>query len=90
MALTGNLPADTSGSARFDFPNCYARIVNVLSDKANWVINVNFYADQAAREAEALPVKTEGFLTAPLGGDPYVKGYEYLKTLPLFAGWADI
>ena len=89
MAITGNLPASTPNSSAFDFPNCYARIVNVLSDKANWVINVNFYADQAAREAEALPVLTQGFVTAPLGGDPYPTGYEYLKTLPLFAGWVD-
>jgi hypothetical protein len=90
MALTGNLPADTESSVRFDFPNCYARIVNVLSDKFNWVVNVNFYADQAAREVEALPVKTAGFITLPLGGDPYIKGYDYLKTLPLFAGWVDV
>lgn len=90
MALTGNLPASTPMSAGFDFPACYARIISVLSDKSNWVINVNFYSDRAAREVEALPVLTQGFVTSPLGGDPYIKGYEYLKTLPLFAGWMDV
>ena len=88
MALTGNLPA-ARAAVKYDFPNCYARISLVSADKVEFRILVDFYADKAAREANAQAVLGWNYVTAPLDGDLLPACYAYLKTLPDFAGWVD-
>jgi hypothetical protein len=93
MALQGNLTADQNVYI-YDFPLCYARAVEVRSDYLTSFITVWYYADAAARQANAVTVKTETVVLAtadmPPAPNPIESAYLYLKTLPEFAGWIDV
>jgi hypothetical protein len=88
MALTGNLTAEQA-AVKYDFPNCYARIMIVTTTKDEARIIMNFYADSSARAQEAAPVLQKEYVTLPLDGAAWPAGYTYLKTLPEFIGWSD-
>ena len=96
MALVGNCSSDKN-DVRFTFPNCYARITEVTQENAaNGMTYVKcvLYADQAARQSEAVPVVGRIY-NCPSVDFPAVTttitaaGYEYLKVQPDFAGWVD-
>lgn len=95
MALVGNCASDKN-DVRYTFPACYARISEVVQENAAngmTFIKVVLYADQAARQVEAVPVVGRVY-TCPTVDFPTLTpmaaaGYEYLKTLPDFAGWVD-
>jgi hypothetical protein len=95
MALVGNLPADQN-EVHYTFPSCYMRIIDVTQENnVNGLtfIKANFYADAAARAVNAVPVVGKIY-NCPTVDFPAVTpmaaaGYEYLKTLPEFAGWVD-
>jgi hypothetical protein len=89
MALTGNLTADQA-AVKYDFPECYARIMVVTATKDEARIIMNFYADSSARAQEAAPVLQKEYQTTPLDGAAWPAGYTYLKTLPEFANWSDV
>ena len=93
MALQGALSAELSavGAA---FPAAYARILHARAEKDITWIYVNTYADEAARQEEKLPVKQWEY-QAPTNAVPLVApaltaAYDWLKTLPEFAGWVDV
>lgn len=88
MALTGNLSAVRS-AVKYDFPNCYARISLVNADKAEFRIIVDFYANKAAREANAQAVLAWQYVSEPLQGDLLPACYAWLKQQPDFDGWVD-
>jgi hypothetical protein len=95
MALQGNLNADRNVYV-YAFPTCYARAVEVRSDYLTSYITVWYYADAAARAANAVTVLVET-ITLPTADlpvvsppNPIVSAYEYMKTLPQFAGWIDV
>lgn len=95
MALIGNcIPA--KNDVHFDFPAAYARVISVTSENvANAIsfIKVEIHADQAARQAQAVPVvgRIYNAPTAdlPPAASPIASGYEWLKLQPDFAGWVD-
>jgi len=95
MALQGLL--DQSRNVyRFTFPACYARAVEVRSDYLTSYITVWYYGDAAARQENAVTVLVET-VTLPTADlpvvsppNPIASAYEYLKTLPEFAGWVDV
>ncbi len=95
MALQGSLD-QSRNIYRYTFPACYARAVEVRSDVATSYITVWYYADAAARQENAVLVKDE-VVTLPNADlpvmnppNPIASAYEYLKTLPEFAGWIDV
>lgn len=73
------------------YPESYARILYVRALAQESFIFVCWYADQAARENNADPVKIYEYQTptASLQGDVYPAAYAYLKTLPEFEGAID-
>jgi hypothetical protein len=94
MALQGNLTADRNVYV-YQFPAAYARAVEVRSDVTTSYITVWYYGDAAARAANAVTVLVETVVAAnadlPVMNppNPIASAYEYLKTLPEFAGWVD-
>lgn len=90
MALQGPLAA-ADNLVGYDFPQSYARICFARIDSDTTLINVWWYADKAAREANMNPVKQKEYPTATvsLTGDIFPAMYAYLKTLPDFAGYID-
>lgn len=64
--------------------DCYIKVVSVSGDKENVAVTVDFAASNIHG--------TRTYVFAPtMGGDNFIKqAYEYLKTLPEFAGAADI
>ncbi len=90
MALIGPLAAEDS-NVGFAFAQSYARIWVARLDTSVTLITVNWYADQAAREANATPVRQKEFgtSTTSLTGDIFPAMYTWLKTLPDFAGYVD-
>lgn len=100
MALTISLtlPATTAlvngevvAVPEITYPQAYARAYAIRAMSSESFILVTWYADEAARLANADPVKALEFTTttASLKGDIYPAVYAYLKTLPEFAGAAD-
>jgi hypothetical protein len=94
MALQGNLAADRNAYV-YAFPTCYARAIEVRSDYLTSYITVWYYADAFARQNGGATVLTETITLAtsdlPVVSppNPIVSAYEYMKTLPQFAGWVD-
>jgi hypothetical protein len=93
MALQIALSDSPIGAA---FPAAYARIPAGRSLKDTVHIQVDFYADEAAKIAEKQIVK-QLFFTAPVsaldvqaGDHPHAPYYRYLKTLPDFEGALDV
>lgn len=86
MALVRSLTVDG-----VTYPEAYSRLVHVHADKTGAYLFINTYADEAARMREDEPIQQEQPVTdlASLVGDLYPKAYEYLKTLPEFAGASD-
>ena len=95
MALVGNcIPA--KNDVFFDFSAAYARVLSVTSENvANAVsfIKVEIHADQAARQAQAVPVVGRIYnaptVDLPPATSPIASAYEWLKLQPDFAGWID-
>lgn len=73
------------------YPAAYARLFSVRVFTGTSYLLVCWYADEAARFADAAPVKMWEYLvpTADLKGDVYPAAYAYLKTLEEFAGALD-
>lgn len=73
------------------YPESYARIFQIRSNQVFTIIAVNWYATAAAYAAGEPPVKMWEYNTetASLHGDIYPAAYNYLKTLPDFAGAID-
>lgn len=95
MALVGNC-IPSKNDVFFDFPAAYARVLSVTSENvANAVsfIKVEIHADQAARQAQAVPVVGRVYnaptIDLPSAVSPIASAYEWLKTQPDFAGWID-
>jgi hypothetical protein len=74
-----------------DYPAAYSRVLFVRVDKADAYIFVNTYADEAARHREDMPVYQEEHRAeaAAVAGDVFVKAYDHLKTVPMFAEASD-
>jgi hypothetical protein len=93
MALKGNLSAEDS-MVGYAFPECYARIAFTRVTKDSTFIYVLWHADEAARQNDKNPVKFWEYEVSnnliPQVAPTLVSSYEYLKTLPIFAGWIDI
>jgi hypothetical protein len=76
-----------------NFPESYVKVEFVRAWKADSFIWVNFYANGTARADLKQPVKQQEFTvsTASLvGANIIAASYEYLKTLPEFAGAIDV
>lgn len=92
MALQLPLADSDVGAA---FPAAYARIFFGRTFAEQVVITVYFYADEAARRADKAMVQQRDY-TAPCselvmeGNHPHVPFYNWLKTLPEFAGAVDV
>ena len=75
------------------FPESYVKVEFVRAFKADSLIWVNFYANGTARADMKQPVKQTEY-TAPtaslVGANIIAASYEYLKTLPEFAGAVDV
>lgn len=96
MSLT--LPATTAiqndvvvDIPEITYPQSYARVMYVRAFSKESYICVCWYADEAARFANADPVKVNEYTaeTKALSGDFYPAVYAHLKTLPEFAGASD-
>jgi hypothetical protein len=76
----------------FNFPEAYARVSIFRGDKNTLLFNVNWYADAAARAADKQTILEKEYQTETpaLSGDLVPALYEYLKTLPEFAGALDV
>ena len=75
------------------FPESYVKVEFVRAFKADSLIWVNFYANGTARADMKQPVKQTEY-TAPtaslVGANIIAASYEYLKSLPEFAGAVDV
>lgn len=74
-----------------EFPESYARILQVRADPTWCYLLVAWYTDEAARIEGADPIKLFEF-GAPaevLDGKAYSGAYAHLKTLPGFEGATD-
>jgi hypothetical protein len=71
-----------------DLPSAYIRVEGIsFTSKTSMTFNVRFYNDKDR------PFITEdqfGISYDIYGSNPYVQAYEHLKTLPEFAGAADV
>lgn len=78
MALQVNFTSERFG---FTFPEAYARIVSIQSDKNITDIQVGFYTDQRARERGAHPVDGSSFRTdtTELASELFPSAYNWLK-----------
>lgn len=92
MALQQSiLAADTLvGEA---FPESYVKVEFVRAFKTDSLVWVNWYANGTARADMKQPVKQHEFTVATsalVGTNVIAAAYEYLKTLPEFAGAIDV
>lgn len=92
MALQQSiLAADTLvGEA---FPESYVKVEFVRAFKSDSLVWVNWYANGTARADMKQPVKQHEFTVATstlVGTNVIAAAYEYLKTLPEFAGAIDV
>lgn len=83
-------PEELEANTR-NYPESYVRVLYVRSMPAESFIFVCWYENEAARQAEADPIKVYEYKapTAALTGDVYPAAYSYLKTLPEFEGAID-
>lgn len=92
MALQQSiLAADTL--VGFDYPASYVKVEFVRAWKTDSLVWVNWYADAQARADLKQPVKQKEFTVATsvlVGANIIAASYEYLKTLPEFAGAIDV
>lgn len=88
MALQMSFTAD-DGTV---YPECYVSLVNVIATLDDALVTVNYYADRAAFEAGAAPLKLRSFQTDvdSLPGNIIPASYAYLLTLPDFAGAIEV
>lgn len=98
LTLSLTLPATTAlvdgvvvEVPEITYPQAYARAYSIRAFAQESYILVTWYADEAARFANADPVKAYEYSTstASLVGDIYPAAYAFLKTLPDFAGATD-
>lgn len=84
MALQMNFTAD-DGTV---YPECYITINYVQADPAESTLVVCYFADKAAQEAGADPIKVSQYsvATSMLDGGIFANAYTHLLTLPEFAG----
>ena len=76
-----------------NFPESYVKVEFVRAWKADSLIWVNWYANGTARADLKQPVKQHEFTVATstlVGANIIAASYEYLKTLPEFAGAVDV
>jgi hypothetical protein len=90
-AIQAEIAAAVQHNAGVTYPASYARILYVRTLPSDSYIFVCWYADEAARQAGADPVKVYEYQapTAVLSGDIYPAAYSWIKTLPEFAGAVD-
>lgn len=68
-------------------PNCYVKVVSVIGTKSNCTATVISYSSDKSEEI----CQSVYDFTPNLDGSNFIKqAYEYLKTLPEFAGAADV
>lgn len=75
------------------FPESYVKVEFVRAFKADSLVWVNFYANGVARADMKQPIKQTEYTvpTASLvGANIIAASYEYLKSLPEFAGAVDV
>lgn len=86
MALVRNFTVDGT-----NYPEAYSRILVVRCDKESAYVFVLTYASFDDRMAGANPVWTEEHVTAldTVSFDVFPASYDFLKTLPEFAGAVD-
>jgi|688.fasta_scaffold2848578_1 hypothetical protein len=89
MALQVSIESESLG---YVFPEAYARISQIVAYNNNSQITVVFYADAEARAEMRMQVTSKQYIveTPTLHGEIYKLGYEYIKTLPEFAGSMDL
>ena len=89
MALELSFTSQTLG---YTFPAAYAKITEVAAHSSQSRIAVAYYANIQARVEGRSQVFQSTFPvdTTQLHGEIYAKAYEYLKTLPEFAGSVDV
>lgn len=82
------LQKQTKSVHGFDAPQAYHRVEGVSVGKTEIKFRLRSYKDAASNTAFA----DEGFVcTYDIAGDnPIKQAYQYLKTLPEFAGAADV
>ena len=88
MALEINIAESSIG---VPFPTAYARIFDVQGDKESLRVNVDIFATEEARQANAQPIGRESFHigVAELSGDLFPALYGWIKETPQFAGAED-
>lgn len=93
MALKMALSDSDIGAA---FPEAYIRIATGRTVKDRASMQVDYYADEAARIAEKTLVQQRFYdveiaaLDIQAGEHPHAPYYRHLKTLPEFAGAIDV
>ena len=76
-----------------NFPESYVKVEFVRAWKADSLIWVNWYANGTARADMKQPVKQHEYTVSTstlVGANIIAASYEYLKTLPEFAGAVDV
>jgi len=76
-----------------NFPESYVKVEFVRAWKADSLIWVNWYANGTARADLKQPVKQHEYTVSTstlVGANIIAASYEYLKTLPEFAGAVDV
>lgn len=73
------------------YPEAYTRALFIRVDKMSGYVFVNTYANKQAREDNELPIYQMEYRTERtlFNGDVFQLAYDYLKTLPEFAGAVD-
>jgi hypothetical protein len=86
MALKRSITIDGT-----TYPDAYSRITTIRCDKADAYVYVCTYESEQARMDDAFPIYAEEHTCAlaDVASDLFPKAYEFLKTLPEFAGAID-
>lgn len=86
MALSKNIEVVIANKT-INFPNCYIKTSSVSGTKEEITALVNYFAENT----KAI-IKQKAFTFKPNmeGGNFIKQAYEHLKTLPEFAGAADV
>ena len=89
MALQVSIESEQLG---YVFPEAYAKISQIAAYNNNSYITVVFYANAEARAEMRMQVTSKQLITETpaLHGEIYKLAYEFLKTLPEFAGSIDL
>ena len=83
----------TDSPVGFTFPASYCKINSITGDKEMTLLNMAWFADEQARLDAKNPIKVNVYqMTNAAAGviASYAEGYDYLKTLPEFAGAVDV